>query len=115
MLFVCYPKCSTCMKAKKWLDEKGIEYLMRDIKTENPNAAELKEWWERSGLPLKKFFNTRYCCSDGVQRKGVGSTSGLNIHIAGRGSGWPEFASGEEKQNSSGRSKDKKQTVEEKN
>ena len=57
MLFVCYPKCSTCMKAKKWLDEKGIEYLMRDIKTENPNAAELKEWWERSGLPLKKFFN----------------------------------------------------------
>ena len=58
MLFVCYPKCSTCMKAKKWLDEKGIEYLMRDIKTENPNAEELKEWWERSGLPLKKFFNT---------------------------------------------------------
>ena len=58
MLFVCYPKCSTCMKAKKWLDEKGIEYLMRDIKMENPNAAELKEWWERSGLPLKKFFNT---------------------------------------------------------
>ena len=58
MLFVCYPKCSTCMKAKKWLDEKGIEYLMRDIKTETPNAAELKEWWERSGLPLKKFFNT---------------------------------------------------------
>lgn len=58
MLFVCYPKCSTCMKAKKWLDEKGIEYLMRDIKMENPNVAELKEWWERSGLPLKKFFNT---------------------------------------------------------
>lgn len=58
MLFVCYPKCSTCMKAKKWLDEKGIEYEMRDIRQDNPNAAELKEWWEKSGLPLKKFFNT---------------------------------------------------------
>lgn len=58
MLFVCYPKCSTCMKAKKWLDEKGIEYEMRDIRQDNPDAAELKEWWEKSGLPLKKFFNT---------------------------------------------------------
>ena len=58
MLFVCYPKCSTCMKAKKWLDEKGIEYEIRDIRQDNPNASELKEWWEKSGLPLKKFFNT---------------------------------------------------------
>ena len=58
MLFICYPKCSTCMKAKKWLDEKGIEYEIRDIRQDNPNAAELKEWWEKSGLPLKKFFNT---------------------------------------------------------
>ena len=58
MLFVCYPKCSTCMKAKKWLDEKGIEYEMRDIRQDNPNTVELKEWWEKSGLPLKKFFNT---------------------------------------------------------
>ena len=58
MLFVCYPKCSTCMKAKKWLDEKGIEYEMRDIRQDNPNTAELKEWWEKSGLPLKRFFNT---------------------------------------------------------
>ena len=58
MLFVCYPKCSTCMKAKKWLDEKGIDYEMRDIRQDNPNTAELKEWWEKSGLPLKKFFNT---------------------------------------------------------
>ena len=58
MLFVCYPKCSTCMKAKKWLDEKGIEYEMHDIRQDNPNTAELKEWWEKSGLPLKKFFNT---------------------------------------------------------
>ncbi len=58
MLFVYYPKCSTCMKAKKWLDEKEIEYKARDIKTENPTAEELKEWWQKSGLPLKKFFNT---------------------------------------------------------
>lgn len=58
MLFVCYPKCSTCMKAKKWLEEKGLEYETRDIKTDNPTADELKEWWEKSGLPLKRFFNT---------------------------------------------------------
>lgn len=58
MLFVYYPKCSTCMKAKKWLDERGIQYEMRDIRQENPDAAELKEWWQKSGLPLKRFFNT---------------------------------------------------------
>lgn len=58
MLFVCYPKCSTCMKAKKWLDERNTEYEMRDIKTENPTEKELKEWWGKSGLPLKRFFNT---------------------------------------------------------
>ena len=58
MLFVCYPKCSTCMKAKKWLEEKGMEYELRDIKTENPTADELREWWTKSALPLKKFFNT---------------------------------------------------------
>ena len=58
MLFVYYPKCSTCIKAKKWLDEKGLEYEMRDIRQDNPSAAELKEWWGKSGLPLKKFFNT---------------------------------------------------------
>lgn len=58
MLFVCYPKCSTCMKAKKWLDERNAEYEMRDIKTENPTEKELKEWWGKSGLPLKRFFNT---------------------------------------------------------
>ena len=58
MLFVCYPKCSTCMKAKKWLEEKGLEYETRDIKTDNPTVDELKEWWEKSGLPLKRFFNT---------------------------------------------------------
>ena len=58
MLFVCYPKCSTCMKAKKWLDEKGLEYEMRDIKADNPTAGELSEWHPKSGLPLKRFFNT---------------------------------------------------------
>lgn len=58
MLFVCYPKCSTCMKAKKWLDEQGMEYELRDIKTDNPTAEELKLWWEKSKLPLKRFFNT---------------------------------------------------------
>lgn len=58
MLFVCYPKCSTCMKAKKWLEEKGMEYELRDIKENNPTAEELKVWWEKSGLPLRRFFNT---------------------------------------------------------
>ncbi len=58
MVFVCYPKCSTCMKAKKWLEEKGLEYELRDIKADNPTAEELKEWHQKSGLPLKRFFNT---------------------------------------------------------
>ena len=58
MLFVCYPKCSTCMKAKKWLEEKGVEYELRDIKADNPTEDELKTWGEKSGLPLKRFFNT---------------------------------------------------------
>lgn len=58
MTFVCYPKCTTCQKAKKWLDENGISYELRDIKTENPSAQELTQWYRRSGLPLKKFFNT---------------------------------------------------------
>ncbi len=57
MLFVCYPKCSTCMKAKKWLEEKEIEFEQRDIKEEKPTAEELKTW-RKSGLPLKRFFNT---------------------------------------------------------
>lgn len=58
MLFVCYPKCSTCQKARAFLDEHGAAYTLRDIKTENPTAAELRLWWEKSGLPLKRFFNT---------------------------------------------------------
>jgi transcriptional regulator, Spx/MgsR family len=58
MLFVCYPKCSTCKKAREWLDVRGISYAFRDIKTENPAAAEIAAWRERSGLPLKRFFNS---------------------------------------------------------
>lgn len=58
MLFIEYPKCSTCQKAKKWLDEHKIQYSDRHIKDDNPTYDELKEWYERSGLPLKKFFNT---------------------------------------------------------
>ena len=58
MLFIQYPKCKTCQKAKKWLDENNIEYTDRHIKEENPSYEELKSWYEKSGLPLKKFFNT---------------------------------------------------------
>lgn len=58
MLFVHYPKCSTCQKAKKWLDTHHIVYTERHIKEENPTAEELKEWIARSGQPVKKFFNT---------------------------------------------------------
>lgn len=58
MLFLCYPKCSTCQKAKKWLDENGVVYDERHIKEDNPTAEELKKWYEKSGLPLKRFFNT---------------------------------------------------------
>ena len=58
MLFIEYPPCSTCQKAKKWLDEKGIAHTDRHIKENNPPYEELKEWYGRSGLPLKKFFNT---------------------------------------------------------
>lgn len=56
--FICYPKCTTCQRAKKWLDDNSIQYELRDIKLENPNLDELTEWHKRSGLPLKKFFNT---------------------------------------------------------
>lgn len=58
MLFLCYPKCSTCQKAKKWLDEQKIEYTERHIVENHPSYDELKEWLEKSGLPLKRFFNT---------------------------------------------------------
>ena len=58
MLFVCYPKCTTCQKAQKWLDDRGVRYDLRDIREENPTEAELRDWHMRSGLPLKRFFNT---------------------------------------------------------
>lgn len=58
VLFLQYPPCTTCKKAKAWLDERGVTYEARDIKEENPTAEELKAWHEKSGLPLKKFFNT---------------------------------------------------------
>lgn len=58
MLFICYSKCSTCQKAKKWLNEHDIEFTERHIVEENPSYEELKQWIEKSGLPIKKFFNT---------------------------------------------------------
>ena len=58
MLFVCYPKCSTCGKARTWLQDNGFEFTERDIKTDNPTADELRAWHEKSGLPWKRFFNT---------------------------------------------------------
>ena len=56
--FICYPKCTTCQKAKKWLDDNKIDYELRDIKENNPSLEELTTWYNMSGLPLKKFFNT---------------------------------------------------------
>ena len=56
--FICYPKCTTCQKAKAWLDDNKIEYEFRDIKLENPTFDELTVWWKKSSLPLRKFFNT---------------------------------------------------------
>ena len=67
MLFVCYPKCTTCQKAKRYLEEKGADYTQRHIKDENPSEAELRQWHAMSGLPLKKFFNT-----SGLQYKALG-------------------------------------------
>lgn len=58
MLLVCYPKCTTCQKAKKWLEANDIKYTERHIKEENPTREEIREWHQKSGLPLKRFFNT---------------------------------------------------------
>ena len=58
MLVLCYPRCGTCKKALKWLDDNGFEYEYRHIVEDNPSREELKEWYEKSGLPLKRFFNT---------------------------------------------------------
>ncbi len=67
MLFVCYPKCSTCKKAEAWLVEKGISFQKRDIKEDNPTREELARWLAASGLPVKRFFNT-----SGLQYKALG-------------------------------------------
>ena len=67
MLMLWYPKCSTCRKAKTWLDERGLACEVRDIKLENPTAEELRRWHQASGLPLKRFFNT-----SGLQYKALG-------------------------------------------
>ncbi len=58
VLFIEYPKCTTCRKAKKWLEDHGVSFTDRDIREDNPSADELKQWHQRSGLPLKRFFNT---------------------------------------------------------
>ena len=67
MLFLCYPRCSTCQRAKAWLEERGVSYTLRDIKEDNPSYEELKAWYQASGLPLKRFFNT-----SGLQYKALG-------------------------------------------
>jgi len=72
MLFLCYPKCSTCQRAKKWLEEHRVEYELRDIKLQSPTEAELRAWREKSGLPLKRFFNT-----SGLQYKSLGLSARL--------------------------------------
>ncbi|MEG1633377.1 MAG: arsenate reductase family protein [Oscillospiraceae bacterium] len=72
MLFVCYPKCSTCQKAREFLDARGAEYDFRDIKPNNPSESELREWQAKSGLPLKRFFNT-----SGLQYKALGLSARL--------------------------------------
>ena len=58
MTFICYPKCTTCQKAQKWLEDNGVTYTLRNIKEDKPSYDELKAWYAESGLPLKKFFNT---------------------------------------------------------
>ena len=72
MLFVQYPKCSTCQKAKRWLDEHGVCYTDRHIVLQNPTAAELTAWYAASGLPLKRFFNT-----SGLKYKELGLSAKL--------------------------------------
>ena len=67
MLFICYPKCTTCQKARKWLDARGAAYQVRDIKLDNPTEEELRAWHAKSDLPLKRFFNT-----SGLQYKALG-------------------------------------------
>ena len=78
MLFVCYPKCTTCQKAKAWLEGRGLDFDVRDIKTDRPTEAELRQWHERSGLPLKRFFNT-----SGLQYKALADVCEKMLKDAG--------------------------------
>ena len=80
MIFICYPKYSTCRKAEKYLQDHKIEYTKRDIKTDNPTAGELRSWQKNSGLPLKKFFNT-----SGLQYKALGLKDKLPQLLAADG------------------------------
>lgn len=73
MKFICYPSCSTCKKAKAWLDDKGFEYEERNIKEDNPKEKELSEWIKLSGLPVKRFFNT-----SGILYKSMGLSAKLS-------------------------------------
>ena len=84
MLFLCYPKCSTCKKAQTWLEDQGLDYQLRDIKTQNPTQEELRQWHAQSGLPLKRFFNT-----SGQQYRALGLRrhAGKAAHSPGRGQG----------------------------
>ena len=68
--FICYPKCTTCQKAKKWLDDNKIEYEFRDIKEDNPSLEELSAWYKMSGLPLRRFFNTSGLLYKSMKLKG---------------------------------------------
>jgi len=68
--FICYSKCTTCQRARKWLDDNKIEYKFRDIKEENPSLEELTDWYKMSGLPLKKFFNTSGLLYKSMELKG---------------------------------------------
>ena len=74
MLFICYPKCSTCKKAIAWLDEHNISYELRDIKEDNPSADELREWHIKSGLPIRRFFNT-----SGIQYRALGLKDKVDV------------------------------------
>lgn len=120
MLCVWYPQCGTCKKTKKWLDENGVKYTLRDIKEENPSYEELKDWYAKSGQPLKKFFNTsgkRYrelelkdrlpqmseeeqlqlLASDGLLVKRPIGVNGNSVAVGFRPEEWEEKMKGEAK------------------
>lgn len=77
VMFIEYPKCSTCKKAKKWLDDHGVEYVDRHIVEDNPTAAELSEWYAKSGLPMRRFFNT-----SGMKYRELGIKAKLDVGMS---------------------------------